>query len=123
MLVESWVCFFMGKTGTGGAIDESDLLFSRQSALSVRREWEGNQMTRVISCRVIDPASRGDGDVQTALAPLAGDERFFRRRILPTVDYYSRLPDRWRGCVSDFGPESYNAAVDIPAGLLVDVLA
>jgi len=67
--------------------------------------------------------SHGDGDVQTALALPAGGERFFRRHILPTVDYYSRLPDRWRGYGSGFGPESYNAAGDIPTGLLVDVLA
>jgi hypothetical protein len=80
-------------------------------------------MTRVISCRVIDPTSHGDGDVQTALAPPAAGERFLRRRILPTVDHYGRLPCRWRGCGSGFGPGSYNAAGDIPTGLLFDVLA
>ncbi len=80
-------------------------------------------MTRVVSCRVIDPASPGDGDVQTALAPRAAGERYLRRPVLPTVDRYGRLPCRWRGCAGDFGAGSYNTAGDIPTGLLFDVLA
>ena len=80
-------------------------------------------MTRVVSCRVIDPASPGDGNVQTALAPPAAGERFLRQRVPPTVNHYCRLPDRWRGCGNGFGPESYTAAGDIPTGLLFDVLA
>ena len=80
-------------------------------------------MMRVVSCHVIDPASRGDGNVQTALAPRAAGERFLRQRILPTVDHYGRIPGRWRGFGNGFGPESYTAAGDIPTGLLFDVLA
>lgn len=81
------------------------------------------QMTRVISCRVIEPTSHGDGDVQTALAPTVAGERYLRRSVLPTVDHYAGLPDRWRGCGSGFGAESYNTGGDIPTGLLFDVLA
>ncbi len=80
-------------------------------------------MTRVISCRVIDPTSPGGGDIQTALVPTGAGERYLRRRILPTVDHYGGLPCRWRGCGSGFGAGSYDAAGDIPAGLLFDVLA
>ncbi|MCD6395881.1 MAG: hypothetical protein J7M40_20545 [Planctomycetes bacterium] len=73
-------------------------------------------MTRVVSCRVIDPASHRDGDVQTALAT---GERF-RRRPLPPTD---GLPGRLRGCGSGFGAGYCNTAGDIPTGLLFDVLA
>lgn len=81
--------------------------------------WGVYQMMRVVSCRVVDPGSPGGGDVQTALAPRAAEERFFRRRDVPI----GRLAVRWRGCGGGFGTGSYNTADDVPTGLLFDVLA
>ncbi len=80
-------------------------------------------MTRVISCRVIDPTSPGDGNAETALAPPAGSERYLRRPVLPAVEHYGRLPCRWLGCGSGFWAGANNTAGDIPTGLLFDVLA
>jgi len=78
-------------------------------------------MTRVISCRVIDPTLYGDGDAETAAAPPAG-EQYLISSILPAVDHSVRLPGRC-GCGGGFGVGPYNAAGGVPAGLILDTLA
>ena len=80
-------------------------------------------MTRVISCRVIEPTSHGDGDAETALVPPGAGEQYLASSILPTVDRYVGLPGNRRGYGRGFGVGSYNTTGDIPAGLILDTLA
>ncbi len=80
-------------------------------------------MTRVISCRVIDPTSHGDGYAETALVPRAAGKQYLISSILPTVGHYVRLPGCRRGYGRDFGVGSYNTTGDIPAGLILDTVA
>ena len=64
-------------------------------------------MTRVISCRVIEPTSHGDGDAEMTAPPAAG-EQYLISSIMRTVG-------RSLG--------SYNITEDIRAGLIFDTLA
>ncbi len=80
-------------------------------------------MTRVISCRVIEPTSHGDGDAETAPAPPAAGEQYLISSILPRVDGYVGLPSRRRGYGRGFGVGPYNTTGDIAAGLILDTLA
>ena len=65
-------------------------------------------MIRVISCRVIDPTSHGDGDDETAPVPPPAGEQYLISSVLPAVG-------------NSVG--SYNTTEDIPAGLILDTLA
>ncbi len=80
-------------------------------------------MTRVISCRVIDPTSRGDGGAETAPVPPAAGEQYLISSTLPTVDRYVGLPGSRSGYGRGFGVGSYNTTGDIPAGLILDTVA